>query len=154
MPRGISLPLKKSFSPFVNLVTVKDILYQTLQRVQTVSRHPLKGLICNACLSESVFLTATISMPGLLITEVSPAGKWTERLWEGDRDERQLEKCKLCLDLIFSVWEQRQRQTLNSNIVIWRWKHLYLRLHNFWSHFWACLLGLCVIGLNWSSRPY
>ncbi len=103
MPSGISLPLKKSFSPFVNLVTVKDILYQTPQRVQTVSRHPLKGLICNACLSESAFLTATISMPGLLITEVSPAGKWTERLLEGDRHERQFEKCKLCLDLICSV---------------------------------------------------
>lgn len=39
---GISLPLKKSFSSFVNLVTVKDILYQTPQRVQTVSRHPFK----------------------------------------------------------------------------------------------------------------
>lgn len=51
----------------------------------------------------SVFPTVTIPMPGLLITEVSPAGKWTERLWEGDRDERRFEKCKLCLDLIFSV---------------------------------------------------
>lgn len=103
MPPGNSLPLKKSFSPFVNLVTVKDILYQTPQRVQTVSRHPLKGLICNSCLSESALLTATIFMPGLLITEVSPAGKWTERLWEGDRDERHFEKFKLCLDLICNV---------------------------------------------------
>jgi len=104
MPSDISLPFKEYFfPPFVNLVTVKDILYPTLQKVQTVSRHPLKGLIGNECLSESVFQTVALSMPGLLITEVSPAGKWTERLREGDRDERQFEKCKLCLDLIYSV---------------------------------------------------
>lgn len=85
MSSGISLPLKKSFSSFVTSVTVKDIIYQTLQRVQAVSGHPLQSLIWNACLSEFVFLTVTISMPGLLITEASPVGKWTERLWEGDR---------------------------------------------------------------------
>lgn len=65
--------------------------------------HPLKGPMRNGFLSESEFLTTALSMPGLLITEVFPAGKWTERHWEGDRDERQFEKCKLCLDLIFSV---------------------------------------------------
>lgn len=68
-----------------------------------VSGQPVKSLIRNMRLSGSAFPTVTISMPGLLITEVSPAGEWTERAWEGDTDERQVEKCKLCLDLIFSV---------------------------------------------------
>lgn len=77
---------KRSFSP---LVEMRSILYQILQKVQTVSRHPLKGLLGNEWLSESVFPSANTSTPGLLITEVTPAGKWTERLWEGDRDERQ-----------------------------------------------------------------
>lgn len=40
--------------------------------------------------------------------------------WKVDRktpggDERQFEKCKLCLDLICSVKEKSQSQTLNSN---------------------------------------
>lgn len=85
MPSGISLPLKDGFWPFVSSVTVKGVIYQTPQRVWAVSRLPFKGLNWRECPSPSVCLTVGSSIPGLLITEVSPAGKWTESLREGRR---------------------------------------------------------------------
>lgn len=64
--------------PFVNLVTVKDIPYQTPKRVQTVSRHPLKGLIFNESLSESVFLKGTY-------IHARPTNHWGFSSWIVDR---------------------------------------------------------------------
>ena len=58
-----SLTSKEVFFPICQLVTLKDILHQAPQRVQTVSRHPLEGLSYNECLSKSVFLAATYIPP-------------------------------------------------------------------------------------------
>lgn len=101
-PSSISLLLKKCLSsPFVNVWHWRTF-FTKCHRMQAVSQQPIRGQICNKPLS--VFSAALVySTPIQLITEVSPAGKWTERLWEADRDERQFEKFKLCLDLICSM---------------------------------------------------
>lgn len=65
----------------------------------------------SACLSPA-FPTATTSMPGLLITEVPPAGKWTERLWEGGRDERQFEKMQAMSRSYLAVCKNKDRDRL------------------------------------------
>lgn len=101
-PSSISLLLKKCFSsPFINVWHWRTF-FTKCHRMQAVSQQPIGGQIFNKRLS--VFSAALVySTPTQLITEVSPAGKWTERLWEADRDERQFEKFKLCLDLICSM---------------------------------------------------
>lgn len=112
MPSGLFLLLKNGFHPFVSSVTVKGIIYQTAQRVQAVSRHPFKSLICRECPSQPVFLTVTRSIPGLLITEVSPAGKMDRKAPGETQMKDDLRNASYVL--ILSP-EQRRSRALSSN---------------------------------------
>ncbi|MED6255912.1 hypothetical protein ATANTOWER_016822 [Ataeniobius toweri] len=93
--------LERSPPPLISqVVTLKDILHGAPQSSDCQSATNKRPDLYSLSGSSSCIYS---SMPGQLITEVSPAGKWTERLWEAGKDERQFEKSKLCLDLICSM---------------------------------------------------